>query len=108
MAAAPQMQDRSDLVRVGAHGQPERARQAKVGQLQRIILPVYQQVLRLQVAVQHPACAGSFFSVVLGPLLACSLHLLRLTEPQVRKWYTCYVLQMHWPCLSTCPTRTTE
>jgi len=44
------------LVRVGAHGQAERARQAKVGQLQRVVLPVNEQVLRLQVAVQHPAC----------------------------------------------------
>ncbi len=42
---------------VRAHGEAKRARQPEVGQLERVVLAVYQQVLRLQVAVQHPAAA---------------------------------------------------
>ena len=44
--------ERDDLVRVRAHGDAERAREPKVGELE-LALAVDEQVLRLEVAVQH-------------------------------------------------------
>ena len=43
--------ERDDLVRVGAHGDAEGAREAEVGELE-VVIRIDQQILRLEVAMQ--------------------------------------------------------